>query len=131
MKSRVILTGDRNWVEVEPVFDVLLELYERNPDCIIVHGDCRGLDKIGGIVAAEIFGPDRVEAHPANWTLHGRSAGPIRNRFMLKESLRRAQVDGYRVIGGIAFHHDLAHSTGTKDMVSVLESAGYPVRKIR
>lgn len=47
---------------------------------VLVHGDCpTGLDRI----IMEIWGP-MCEPHPADWALHGRAAGPIRNTEMVR-----------------------------------------------
>lgn len=127
---RVIITGDREWTEYTPIYRVLFALHETHPDAIIVHGDCRGADRIAGHIAESLFGKDHVEAWPADWDRHKKAAGPIRNRFMLTESQRRGDKDGHRLEYGVAFHHNLAQSKGTKDMVAVLEKAGIPVLKV-
>ncbi len=108
-------------------------LHDLHPDAIIVEGDCRGADQIAGRIAANIFGPTHVEKYPVDpgdWTTYGKSAGPMRNRQMVKESFEKAKLDGHHLEYGVAFHHNLARSKGTKDMVSVLEYHGIPVLKI-
>ena len=127
---RVLITGDRHWTNWERVVEVLSALHAVCPDAIIVHGDARGADRIAGEIATMLFGAERVEAWPADWDRHGKAAGPIRNRFMVKESERRAELDGHHLRRGVAFHSDLFHSRGTKDMVSVLEYHNIPVLKI-
>ena len=127
---RVIITGDREWTEYAPIYKVLLYLHNIHSDAIIVHGACRGVDRIAGEIATKLFGADHVEAWPADWNKHRKAAGPIRNRFMYKESVRRGELDGHKLEYGVAFHHDLEHSKGTKDMVEVLERAGIPVLRV-
>ena len=127
---RVLITGDRNWTEYAPVFRVLDILHELHPDAIIVEGGAPGADTIAGEIWTKLSSVYCLEVHKADWGKHGRSAGPIRNRFMVKESQRRAELDGHRLEYAVAFHHDLLHSRGTRDMVSVLESAGIPVLKV-
>lgn len=127
---RVLITGDRNWDEYAPIYTVLKALHDVHPDAIIVHGGARGADTMAGQIAAVLFGTDRVEAYPAEWTKYGKSAGPIRNRLMVKESQRRGLLDGHMLERGVAFHHHLERSKGTKDMVSVLEYHGIKVLKI-
>jgi hypothetical protein len=59
------------------LFAVLDEL---DPD-IVVHGDCRGADRL-----AEDWGKFHkkdVRPYPANWLEYGRFAGPLRNAEML------------------------------------------------
>lgn len=127
---RVLITGDREWKDASKVRRVLLALQAVTRDVIIVHGGARGADSIAGIIAEELFGPSRVECYPAEWTKYGKSAGPRRNQQMLTESIRKAEIDGHRLEHAVAFHSDLEHSKGTKDMVSRLDRAGIPVLKI-
>ncbi len=44
----------------------------------VVHGGCRGIDQEAG----RLFKEYGVKVFPADWTTHGRAAGPIRNRQM-------------------------------------------------
>ena len=83
---------------------------------IVIHGDCRGADKMAGVVA-EKLGME-VIPFPAKWEKHGRSAGPIRNQQMLDEG-KPDKV--------IAFHQDIDNSKGTKNMIKIAEKAGIPV----
>lgn len=46
----------------------------------IVSGKAKGVDTLGEVWALKHNVP--VEVFPADWTAHGRSAGPIRNRQM-------------------------------------------------
>jgi len=57
---------------------------------------------------------------PAIWRLHGKAAGPIRNRQMLDM--------GPELV--IAFHHDYQNSKGTKDCVEEAKRRGIPVEII-
>lgn len=50
------------------------------PVAEIVSGTARGVDQLGEKWAAEHGIP--VEHFPANWDIHGRAAGPIRNEEM-------------------------------------------------
>lgn len=113
---RVLVCGDRNWDDVELIYDRLEELPPRS---IVIHGAARGADILAGGVAFRLqFG---VESYPADWERYGRSAGPIRNAQMLREG----QPDLV-----IAFHADLEHSKGTKHMVGIARKAGVPVEVI-
>jgi hypothetical protein len=76
----VVICGDRNWSN-RGVIEREVNLLDK--DVTVVHGDCRGADRIGGSVALERG--FKVVAFPANWAEHGRAAGPIRNRKMLTE----------------------------------------------
>lgn len=75
---------------------------------------------MGGDAAVRLGIP--VLSFPADWRKHGRSAGPIRNRTQFREG---------RPTLGLAFHDFIENSKGTKDMVSVMRSAGVPVQVIR
>lgn len=100
---RVLVCGDRNWTDAVLMQDRLSQL---PVGTVIVHGDCRGADRIAGNVA-EFLGME-VEKYPAEWNKYGKSAGPIRNREMLDTQPNMV----------IAFHDDLAKSKGTKDCVT-------------
>jgi hypothetical protein len=130
---RVLITGDRFWVNELKIRRMLRTLQEMYPTerIIIVQGDAPGADRIAKAVATELFGADNVESHPADWHKYKRAAGIIRNRYMLDESARRAQLDGHPIRCAVAFHSDLSQSRGTKNMVEQLDKAGIPVLKIK
>lgn len=77
------------------------------PCDVLIHGDCRGADHLSELVALELGMVPK--AYPADWETHGKKAGPIRNRQMLRENPDIALV--------LAFHDDLRRSKGTADMV--------------
>lgn len=130
--NRFIFTGDREWTDVESVRYFLERLKEAyGSDVKIVHGAARGLDSIVGRLATDIFGEANVEKYPADWSKYGHAAGPIRNRFMLTESIRKSNIDGYVVRGGVVFHDDLKKSKGTKDMVDLMESKKYGFKVLK
>lgn len=79
--KRVIFTGSRKFSDVDAVLKAMNGLLKIDNDWIVVHGAAAGLDTIADSVAGD-FG-FKIERHPANWELHGRSAGPIRNQKML------------------------------------------------
>lgn len=111
-----LVCGSRTWTDRAMVFTVL-------------DGWATGLgDGIPGVIAGGAKGADTyaeewakcwdhpVMVHHAQWDLHGRSAGPIRNREMIK----------YQPDVVFAFAHDLNTSKGTADMVRVARKAGVP-----
>lgn len=81
----------------------------------IVHGDARGADRICGEWAAQ-HGIPEIKV-PAPWDLYGKSAGPVRNQWML---------DFCRPTYAIEF----PGGSGTADMRRRLDAAGVPVWKI-
>jgi hypothetical protein len=107
----VLICGGREWnnaLAVEREIDAVLQQLSK-----VIHGKARGADSIGGAIARNRGIP--VQEHPALWNVHGRSAGPIRNREMMSALL--ADPDPDKEIW--AFHEDLRLSKGTKDMVRV------------
>lgn len=119
---KVLFTGDRNWTNRELVELVIEGLNSMardvNEKLTIIHGAAPGLDSIAGQIASEVIGVYNVEAYPAEWSLYGKAAGPIRNRLMLMQNPDMV----------FAFHNDLwGESKGTKDMVLAARKEGIPV----
>jgi hypothetical protein len=84
---------------------------------VLVHGACRGADLTAAAIW-RLWGLP-TEAHPADWTTHGRSAGFLRNRLM---------VDlGADVC--LAFIRD--HSRGAEHTAALAETAGIRTVRIR
>jgi hypothetical protein len=93
---RVLVTGSRDWQEVGVVRRALAEVLAVRPHdqpLVVVHGDCpTGADIMAKVWALTTFTSacnddyERVteESHPAAWHVHGRQAGPIRNRAMVE-----------------------------------------------
>jgi hypothetical protein len=100
---KVLVCGDRDWTNKEAI---RRELSKFPPGTVVVHGDCRGADRLAGEVAEELG--FRVIPVPADWDTYGDAAGPIRNAKMLRE-----HPDIERVL---AFHPNLKKSKGTKNM---------------
>jgi hypothetical protein len=114
MKSTIILCGDRNWndfKEISSFLDYILLEY-RPEDVTVVHGDCKGADKIGGWLAHS-KGMNVIPC-PADWDKYGLAAGPIRNQFML---------DKYHPDLVVGFHNNYNKSKGTKDMLTRAKKA--------
>lgn len=113
-KAGVLLVcGDRNWKD----YDLIVQMLHKIPrDTVVIHGGCRGADRMAG-QAAKYLGMT-VKVFWADWAGEGRAAGPKRNRRMLKEG-KPGMV--------WAFHNDLARSKGTKDMVELAKAAGVTV----
>lgn len=88
-----------------------LELTRRKPT-VIIHGGAPGADTLAGRWAGVNGVACRVVF--ADWDLHGKKAGPIRNQQML---------DDYFPEAVLAF----PGGTGTADMVRRALAAGLPV----
>ena len=112
-RIRVLICGDRKWVNVKPIKEFLENLPRST---IIIHGGAEGADKIAGRIATSLG--MEVKVFDAQWETHGKSAGPIRNTQMLTEGKPDAVV---------YFHNNLEDSKGTKNMVKQAEKAGVKV----
>lgn len=110
---KVLICGGRQYEDVRPVWERLRELRDEHEFVLVIHGDCRGADRLGGMCARAL----RIHEVkvPALWQEMGRQAGRIRNEAMLK--LRPDLVLAYP--GG----------NGTAHMCSIAEKAGIPVER--
>lgn len=112
---KVVVTGDREWNDVEVVVTVL-NWFPRGT--VLVEGGCRGLDLLARAVAEELG--FIVHEYKANWAKYGRPAGVIRNQEMIdREHLLHEPIDL-----GISFHDDIDNSRGTRDMIRRIDKAG-------
>ena len=114
---RVLICGDRNWTAREPIRKYVATL---NPAAdVIIEGEARGADSIAAQMGDRYGVP--VHRYPALWNRYGRAAGPMRNRQMLIEGKPDLVV---------AFHADIVHSKGTRNMVEIARKAGVRVRVV-
>lgn len=107
---RVLVFGGRDYEDQATLFGVLDMLAEQGPINTIIQGHCpTGADKLARMWA--ISRNEHYHSFPANWQLHGRAAGPIRNQEMIDKG-----------------KPDLAVSTpggrGTADMMRRVKAAG-------
>lgn len=116
---KLLITGSRDWKEKRTIRNVLSDF---PAGTVLVHGDCRGADRIAGSIGKQL-GFD-VRPYPANWQAYGNAAGPIRNQEMLDKE----NIDGDKIHICIAFHDDLEQSKGTKDMLEKASNAGVDTR---
>lgn len=119
---RVLVCGDREWSDVTTIereLDAIRNELERPEPMFIIHGACRGADQIAGEYARRNGCYER--AFPADWNTHGKKAGPIRNRQMLREGKPDLVL---------AFHNNIAASKGTKDMISAAQAAHVRVKLV-
>ena len=131
---RVIVTGERDWDDVKAVCDALDQEYRRwmlsqCGEFTVVHGACfpekaastgrRPPVSVDWI--ADVWARDRglePESHPADWSAHGASAGPRRNRAM---AARGASVC-------LAFWSGKIERSGTLNAMSECAKRGIPIR---
>ena len=116
---RVLVCGSRTYTDEAEVHNVLSAVHRvHGPIDTIIDGAARGADTLGWGWGYNTPGV-QSERYPANWNLHGRAAGPIRNQQMLDEGkpdLVLAFVD-----------KPLSQSRGTADMVERSRAAGLRV----
>lgn len=106
---RLLCCGGRDHADTLHVFGELDRIHAEVPITTLIHGAAQGADTLGAVWATLAGVP--VEAYPADWTLHGRAAGPIRNRKMLAEGKPDTVL---AAPGGV----------GTADMIAISRQAG-------
>lgn len=114
---RVLICGSRDWTDVQRIRAEMLGL---SWPAVIIHGAARGADSIAWEVAQNYADRFQVEVYPANWKMHGKAAGHIRNQQMLDEG-KPDLVLAFRLPGV---------SRGTDDMIRRARQAGLPVKVV-
>jgi hypothetical protein len=83
MTERVLVTGSRDWDDVNEIALALRIVWKVWPGSTLVSGASpRGADNIAERVWEGLGGT--VERHPADWNKHGKRAGFVRNAEMVK-----------------------------------------------
>jgi hypothetical protein len=112
---RLLVCGGRLFSDVTLMSFVLRCYHVVDPIVMMAHGGAPGADTLAGEWAAR----HKIETHVfrADWTKHGKQAGPIRNRQMLAE---------------FAPTHVLAFQggRGTADMLRAARAKGVPWQHI-
>lgn len=80
VRRRLLITGSRQYTDRSMV-EGAIRTYSLPDATTIVHGAARGADTLAAEVARSLGIP--VEAHPADWSTYGRSAGIRRNEYMV------------------------------------------------
>lgn len=96
---RLLISGGRDLPEAEIVWVPLWQLLHQKKAIIVIHGGCpsgadlyahewfelpgQAFNRKSRMYESESEYLAIEEAHPANWGLHGKSAGPIRNQEMV------------------------------------------------
>lgn len=97
------------------VGEVLDGMHKQDPITCLIHGAAAGADHLAYLWSQLAHVPEA--SFPAQWTMFGRSAGPLRNSQMLHEGKPDVVV---AFPGG----------RGTADMVRQAKAAGVPVYEI-
>ena len=109
---RVLVCGGRTFSNKQGVFDFLDTLHDVRPVKLLINGGAQGADMLAFMWAVENEIP--TETYNADWSKHGKAAGPIRNSQMLSEGKPDALI---AFPGG----------RGTADMVSKAGRAGVEI----
>lgn len=114
---RVLVCGGRDYQDYNYVKTVLSALQvTRGQFTVMIHGDATGADALADRYARRHLIP--VLAFAADWDTHGRSAGPIRNQYMLEA----AKPDLVVVFPG---------GKGTAGMMTLAKAAGVEILDAR
>lgn len=119
---RVLVTGDRDWDDpyiIGRLLDGYRELaWAMGEDLVVIEGGARGADEFAKGYRRQDAQVEHI-TEDAEWTKHGKGAGPIRNRKM---------IDEHNPDVVLAFHDDLVGtSKGTKDCVAYAKEMDIPV----
>lgn len=81
-KSRILICGGRDYDDVAK-FNAVMELVRPHleDEFCLIHGSARGADRLAHLWA--FFEGCPVIEMKANWDRYSKSAGPIRNRWMI------------------------------------------------
>lgn len=112
---RVLVCGSRTWRDHLPIWLTLAGIKAVHGPVRVCHGGAQGADTYAEEVAAALDLDTTV--YLAQWELHGKAAGPIRNKRML-ENFKPHLV--------LAFsEHPL--TKGTKHMIGIASATNVPV----
>lgn len=78
--KKLLVTGGRGYADKEKMFEVMDRLHSRFFLSMVIHGAASGADSIAGQWARD-RGVQEVVC-PANWHVHSRRAGYLRNSAM-------------------------------------------------
>lgn len=112
---KVIVCGGRDYSNREFLFEKLQEIHSINPITCLIHGGARGVDSLAKEWA--LLNNIETKEYLADWNKHGKAAGFIRNKEMLKEN----------PIAVIAF----PGGNGTQNMIDISRKANIFVMEIR
>jgi SLOG family YspA-like protein len=116
---RVIVAVARGWTDEELVGRVLAKLWHDDPETVLVHGANPRRDSDAMARRLWLDWGLKEDPHPADWTRHGKAAGPIRNREMLAAGADEVIV------------FLTAGSRGARDLADEAERRGIKVTRYR
>lgn len=106
-RYRILCCGSRDWDDPKLIATILDGLHIHHGPLLIIEGGATGADHYAGQWAKNQ--DQKHVVFRADWNLHGKAAGAIRNKEMLDEGRPDLVV---------AFSDDLENSKGTRDMVT-------------
>ena len=116
---KILICGSRDFKKAYLIQRILRHIQKRVKIEEIIHGGCRGADRLAGKLAQELGIKETI--FPANWTLYGKAAGPIRNREMLEKGKPDLVI---------AFYSG-KKTSGTQNMVKLARTANVFVIEFR
>jgi len=112
---KVLVCGGRDFVDVPFIQKTLDKYLQEFGFDVLIEGDARGVDRIAGYWARKHKLTNLK--YPADWEMHGKAAGYIRNRQMLEEG----QPDLVIAFPG---------GKGTANMIKIAKDAGVNVIEV-
>jgi hypothetical protein len=112
---RVLVCGGRAYNNVANVWDTLDALQTSRPIALVIEGGAPGADRLARVWAQKHRVP--LKTYSADWSRHGKAAGPIRNQRMIDDGKPDLVV---AFPGG----------KGTTDMVQRAFAANVQVRRV-
>lgn len=82
-RMAVAITGGRQYTPSRQDMERFWEIFDRLGPTELHHGDSRGVDHFVAAAVRRLRPGVKIVAHPAQWELHGKAAGPHRNREMM------------------------------------------------
>lgn len=76
---KVCIAGSRNFVDYDCLCKLIKNIFKEK-QITIISGNAQGADILGELFAKE--NKLNLEIYPANWSMHGKAAGYIRNTKM-------------------------------------------------
>ena len=116
----ILVTGSRDWIDYDTIYNTLKD-YSSDKQTLVITGDCRGVDQLTAKASKELCLETKI--YPANWSLFGKRAGPIRNQKMVDEI---NNLTGEKIV--LAFHDKIDTSKGTIDCINKASKKGLYVR---
>ena len=115
---RVLVCGGRDFNDAMTLGSWLGGIHKQRGITLLIEGGARGADFMAREFARGLGIP--VQTFEADWSAHGKAAGPIRNQKMLDEG-RPDLVVAFPTEG----------SVGTYDMIAKARKAGVEVLEIK